>query len=464
VKKSLEDIYFKMSVQIKYSDLTKIQKDIIKKHLIIKSKPKYKESKVIEIRFFIIEGDTIFLPYWFSKCLFRKDFFTNTFGSLDIKEFKGELREEQVSIFEEAFSQITKFRTTSLFVSTGTGKTFISTYMSHKLKCITLVLIHLGTLAKQWLKSYLDVMPELEGRILVICKDVEKEYTKCESPLIVICMINSTHKLPQNIIDSIEFLVIDEAHCFTTEKRLLRLLKVTTNNLRYIQINTATPNSKEDGTYDSIKMLVGSHFIEYKTKKIFNTFIINTELHFLSDGGYVNLMNDVFENSKRNDIVLKLVKDNLDRKIIIVGYRKEHCKFLYEELVKRGFDTSLYYDKNKTYKDAKILIVSYSKVSTGFDEKNKAEDFMNHSDMMIDLSSHAKKGPMQQIIGRIMRTDKIPYVVFLNDRNSTINSHMTKMRRWCRELNGEIHEIKISKFSKLNLNEIMELQKNKSLH
>lgn len=442
-----------MSLTFPFSEIEKYTEEI-KKYLIItpkqKSHTEYASQEPVKFyEIFAKDGiKYIKLPYFFTRCIFKKDLF-NVSHSLEVSKFIGELREEQVEIFKQAYDQITTKKTTSLFLSTGTGKTFLSSYMTYKLKCITLILIHLKTLAGQWALTYLKNMPEIEDNILVVCDELNdslKFMKKCKDPKVIICTVGSTHKIPENILKTVELLIIDEGQCFTSQSRVKGMLCVTNC---YIMVNTATPDSKEDGTYDGVKMLVGNHFVKYERKKEMDVFIFNTGIVFENKNGYVNLVTELSESPERNEFIIKLIEANLDRKIMVVCYRKKHCELLYNTLKDNGHSVALLYEKVSSYKDAKILIVSYSKGSIGFDEETKCENFIGHSDLLIDLGTHAKIAPFKQLIGRVRISN--PFIVFLNDRHSTINSHMTEMRKWCKELNSNIYEIKYKEDINLNL-------------
>ena len=56
-------------------------------------------------------------------------------------------------------------------------------------------------------------------------------------------------KIPQELLDAVGFLIIDEAHTFCTETRIKSLLRVKP---RYIISCTATPD-REDGLYSMIE-------------------------------------------------------------------------------------------------------------------------------------------------------------------------------------------------------------------
>ena len=92
-----------------------------------------------------------------------------------------------------------------------------------------------------------------------------------------------------------------------------------------------------------------------------------------------------------------------------------------------------------------------SKMGVGFDEANFCDDYDGKPSDLLIITQSFKSWPMfEQVRGRGMRADT-PTVVYLNDKHSITRRHMSIIRKWIRETNGEIVELKLDKIKDFRL-------------
>ena len=84
-------------------------------------------------------------------------------------------------------------------------------------------------------------------------------------------------------------------------------------------------------------------------------------------------------------------------------------------------------------------------MGVGFDEANFCADYDGKpSDLLIVTQTFKSWPSFEQVRGRGMRADK-PTVVYLNDKHKITRRHMTIMRKYFRQTNGEIKELRVDK-------------------
>ena len=248
-------------------------------------------------------------------------------------------------------------------------------------------------------------------------------------------------KIPQEIKDDIGCLIIDEAHCFCSPSKVKPMLSFSP---KYIIAETATP-IKDNGMHTMIQSICGTHYIRKTSSKPFKFYIVNTKLNFQTESDknpFGDLLTQQSESNERNKIILDLLEANKKYKTIIITSRKNHCKFLHEKLAEKGLESSELYGSKKNYKAKNILIGTGSKMGVGFDEANYCDDYDgNPSDLLLILYTFASWAPFEQVRGRGMRSENPKLVMFKDEHNIT-KKHFRNIKKWVKESNGEIIEIK----------------------
>ena len=394
------------------------------------------------------------LPYFFSCALFKKKFHTNKDYQNIYEEpngkFTGKLLDRQKEPFKEAIQYLKKHNTVTIALYPGFGKTFMGVMLSWYLNKLTCVLVHRDNVGKQWVKSFKSYFSELKEEEIWFVDNKIKEGAK-----ILVCMDGRTDKIPQEMKDRIGTLIIDEAHCFCSPSKVKPLLSFSP---KYIIAETATPK-KDNGMEKVIQSICGTHYIQKISDKPYHFFIIQTNLKYEMEGSknpFQELTTHQTTSKERNEIILNILKSNQQYKTIVAGNRKEHCKLLHSSLEELGMESSELYGSIKNYKTRNILLGTGSKMGVGFDEANFCDDYDGRpSDLLIMLYTFASWAPFEQVRGRGMRAEK-PNVVIFNDKHPITRKHMTHIRKWVKETNGTIIELKIDKMESFNLDEYKE--------
>jgi len=361
----------------------------------------------------------------------------------DDLEFKGKLLQRQEEPYRQSIEYLKKFNTCTIALYPGFGKTFLGCMLTHKLNKITCILVHRENVGKQWIKSFKSYIPDLKDEDLWYVNDKPKDAK------IMVCMSGRTDKIPVSLRQKVGTLIIDEAHCFCSESRIKPLLSFSP---RFIIAETATP-IKDNGMHKIIQSIAGTHYIKKISNKPYKCYIIQTNLEFVTEGKnpFTDLVTQQCESKERNQLIKNIVRENFDKKIMIASPRTKHCDEICSRIEEMNITPAKLYGTIKNYKTSKVLVGTTSKMGVGFDEANFCDDYDGRPSDLLIITQTFKSWPMfEQVRGRGMRADS-PTVVYLNDKHSITRRHMSIMRKWIRETNGEIIELKLDKIKDFRL-------------
>jgi hypothetical protein len=407
---------------------------------------RYQSASASSVRMIHTNEGKVYLPYRFSCSYFNKILNQDKkYGILDKPrgKFSGKLLERQKEPFKRAVNYLKKYRTVTIALYPGFGKTFMGVMLSWYINQYTCILVHRENIGKQWVKTFLRYLEINEEEVWFV-DDKIKNKAK-----ILVCMDGRIDKIPDWMKEKIGTLIIDEAHCFCAPGKVKALLSLCPN---YIIAETATP-TKDNGLHKVIQSICGTHYIKEISNKAYNFFLIQTNLVFNTTGAnpFGQLLNAQCESQERNKIIIDILKENQDKKTIIATSRTHHCEVLKEILKTEGLESSELYGAIKNYQTKNILIGTGSKMGVGFDEANFCDDYDGRpSDLLIMCYTFASWAPFEQVRGRGMRTDT-PNIIMFNDRHGITRKHFTQIRKWVRETNGTIYEMNINKMKDFNL-------------
>lgn len=406
------------------------------------------------VKMYYCKDKKLYLPYRFACCYFDKFFnqdikFPRIFKAEDggkEGKFSGKLLDRQVEPFAEVMQQLKEYRTATIALYPGFGKTFMGAMLAWKLNYKTCVLVHRDNVGKQWVKTFRNYFDLPDKDICYVDDKLNKEAK------IFVCMARRTDKIPPEIRSQIGVLIIDEAHCFCSPGAVKPMLAFSP---RYTIAETATPQ-KENGMFKVIQSMCGEHFIQKISTKPYFFFLIQTNLAIPVDAASSNnIFNDVLveqcTSEKRNTLIGDILEHNQHYKTIIATPRTEHCEILKKEAEDRGLETSELYGTKKSYIPKNILIGTCSKMGVGFDEANFCDDFDGRpSDLLIMCQTFKSWAPFEQVRGRGMRAEK-PNVIMFNDQHSITKRHFTQIRKWVKETNGIVVEMNVDDIESFNI-------------
>ena len=324
-------------------------------------------------------------------------------------DFKGSLRPIQMPVVDSFLKPEPHDGIISL--QTGGGKTVCALYIASQLKLPTLVLVHNTFLRDQWLERIGAFLPNARiGR-------VQGETLEIEDKDIIVAMLQSLSMkdYPPATFKPIGLVIVDECHHIASEAFSQSIPKITS---KYMLGLSATPERKDklmhvinwflgpmlykSDTADKIDDKVKVEYFEFEPpNKEFNEVILN-------DAGvmFTTLMiNKVVEYEPRNRFLVEILKDvfqEKERQILVLSDRVEHTKVLFEMLPPEIQAESCILGRDvKAEQRAlwcstkRILIATYSMCSEGFDVST-----------LNTLLMSTSRPDIEQIVGRIMRTDK----------------------------------------------------------
>jgi superfamily II DNA or RNA helicase len=324
-------------------------------------------------------------------------------------DFKGSLRPIQMPVVDSFLKPEPHDGIISL--QTGGGKTVCALYIASQLKLPTLVLVHNTFLRDQWLERIGAFLPQARiGR-------VQGETLEIEDKDIIVAMLQSLSmkEYPPATFKPIGLVIVDECHHIASEAFSQSIPKITS---KYMLGLSATPERKDrlmhvinwflgpmlykSDTADKVDEKVKVEYFEFEPpNKEFNEVILNA-----AGVMFTSLMiNKVVDYEPRNRFLVEILKDvfqEKERQILVLSDRVEHTKVLLEMLPPEIQAESCILGRDvKAEQRAlwcstkRILIATYSMCSEGFDVST-----------LNTLLMSTSRPDIEQIVGRIMRTDK----------------------------------------------------------
>jgi superfamily II DNA or RNA helicase len=386
---------------------------------------KYQKDKQPEpIVFYMVKNGIVHVPFLFAASLFQITPNINIEYQKTTIQFNGSLRENQIPVELEAWQQLEKFGATTLALATGFGKTILGASLTVRTKLLTCILVHREILTVQWKQTFEEFT---NANVWIVGE-------KCP-PLIcdvIICMGTRVHHLPDCIKDMIGTLIIDEAHTFCTTGNVQGLLSF---HPKYIIVETATLE-RDDELHSMVYAMAGSHGIFIESNRPFLVMKIKTntkpERKFNYKGGvsWHDLVRDTLFDERRNQIIIDLVKNNLDKNILILTSLVEHVELLNKMIKQAGITSDFMCGTKNSYTEGQVLVGSLSKLGCGFDQKTSCQNFSGKRFNLLILCISIKSYILLvQSIGRIFRSE-FPTVMHLVDEDDIYKTHWYKARKW----------------------------------
>lgn len=336
--------------------------------------------------------------------------------------FKTKLWEIQEQCLQEVAKHLLEHRTTLLALGTGSGKTILSVKLSSIIGRITLVYNPIKTLQDQWASEFAD------NTDAVVWKPGDP--SDPEKAQVIIVTKWDLEKVPENILQKIGLLVVDEFHMTYTEKSVPLLLKT---NPEYVIACTATPedDKKRD---EMLRLMIGSHGVYHYPERDYKIVRVDTGFRVANIQGshgtnWSAIESEICNNIPRNDLIVSIVRQVVsEHKIIILTKQKSQRDYLLKKIGEYGIRTDFLSDKKDNYSECQVLIMTIQKGGTGFDEKNKCQNFSGiRADVLILAASIKSRRLLIQVIGRL-RCEQ-PTIFDLVDRNPICEGHWSRHRR-----------------------------------
>jgi superfamily II DNA or RNA helicase len=326
--------------------------------------------------------------------------------------FNGKLRDiQQAPIDSYIDSVINKKKLGGVIsVPCGFGKTIMAIYVACYFKKKTLFISHKDFLNEQFINSIKLFVPNARiGKIKQSKVDVEDKD-------IVIATLQSLalRDYDNKIFNEFGLVIIDECHHIASEVFSKAFRKM---NIRITLGLSATLNRK-DGLRRVFEWYLGKSVYKFKINNDDCNMIVNLHKYFVYDLEYsyvkmmyngtpniVSMINNICNYMPRNQLIIKLLKDVLDkepeRKILILSERKNQLKILEQFIKDDNIASYGYYVGGMKMSELdisatkQIILATYQMSSEGLNIPT-----LN----TVILASPI--GDIQQSVGRILREKK----------------------------------------------------------
>lgn len=356
--------------------------------------------------------------------------------------FSGILKDKQEFIVNKFINYLKNNFGGLLDIYCGFGKTVLTLKLISMLKLKTLVIVHKGFLADQWVERCEEFLPGVKiGRIQGPIIDIEGKD-------IVIGMLQtlSMHEFPEDQFSEFGFTVVDECHHMSAEVFVRALEKIVT---KYILGLSATMTRK-DGLTKVFKMFMGD--IVHKEirpqdnivtiKGVF--FTSNDEdfnevpLDYRGNPMYSSLISKLCKFNHRSELILRILKNELDnninQQILILSHQKNLLNYLFKAIEYRNIASVGYYiggmkqQDLKISENKKIVLATYQMAAEALDIKS-----------LSSLILATPKSDIVQAVGRILRVKHDnPLVIDIIDQHEVFRKQWIKRKQFYNKNKYEI--------------------------
>ncbi|MFW0694855.1 TOTE conflict system archaeo-eukaryotic primase domain-containing protein [Aliarcobacter butzleri] len=325
------------------------------------------------------------------------------------------LRPEQ----NEAIKEIKKFDYSICVAPPGFGKTLLGAKIFEIRACTTLIVVNKNMLLNQWIERFVDYFGYNKKDIGYLGKG----FNKLNGQIDVATMQSLKNDL--KIIENYSFVIVDECHHIPalTFEQIIKSFKG-----KYILGLSATPNRKDE-LQPILFQQLGEISYEYKKKKTHTNKLQIIRTEFISQAdNYATIINELCIDEDRNNLIVDIIKKNIDRKILLLTDRIEHINVLESLLQKENIDyISVHGSLNKKeqvenmnlVKTKSLILATTSYFGEGID--------FPHLNTILFATPISYYGRLIQYLGRIGRGNQECLAIdFLDSKNAMLNSAYKK--------------------------------------
>jgi len=310
---------------------------------------------------------------------------------IEAPQFTLSLRDEQKKVIQE----IDKKDFCICIAAPGFGKTVIGAKMIEQRSVNTLVIVNKNLLLDQWIDRFCEYFKMDKKQIGYLGKSKNKLTGKLD-----VATMQSLKNNPE-LIKNYSFVIVDECHhipALTFETIIKRFQG------KYILGLSATPNRK-DGMEPLLYQQLGQIAYEHKQVKTGKKEYKVIETDFVSEvDNFTELISEISNDERRNSLIVQLIEEYQNRKILLLSDRIEHIENL--ELLLRNKKIEFISIHGSLKKDIqqKALgeIESNSLVLATTSYFGEGIDFP-HLDTIIFATPISYYGRLIQYLGRIGR-------------------------------------------------------------
>ena len=337
------------------------------------------------------------------------------FEKIETKRILFTLRAEQ----EDAIKEILKYDNSICVAPPGFGKTLIGAKIFEQRAVKTLIIVNKNMLLDQWISRFVDYFGYKKSDIGFLGKSQNRLNGNID-----IATMQSLNNIPE-LVENYTQVIVDECHHIPalTFEQIVKNFKG-----KYILGLSATPNRKDE--LDPILyQQLGNISYEYKKPKTHTNRLLVIKTEFTSSAdNYAAIINELVSNEDRNRQIVKTIKENIDRKILLLSDRIEHLNLLENILKEENIDfVSVHGSQNKKeqvenmqkVKTSSLILATSSFFGEGID--------FPHLNTIIFATPISFYGRLIQYLGRIGRGNQECLAIdFLDSKNAMLNSTYKK--------------------------------------
>lgn len=337
------------------------------------------------------------------------------FENIETKKILFTLRAEQ----EDAIKEILKYDSSICVAPPGFGKTLIGAKIFEQRAVKTLIIVNKNMLLDQWISRFVDYFGYKKSDIGFLGKSQNRLNGNID-----IATMQSLNNIPE-LVENYTQVIVDECHHIPalTFEQIVKNFKG-----KYILGLSATPNRKDE--LDPILyQQLGNISYEYKKPKTHTNRLLVIKTEFTSSAdNYAAIINELVSNEDRNRQIVKTIKENIDRKILLLSDRIEHLNLLENILKEEKIDfVSVHGSQNKKeqvenmqkVKTSSLILATSSFFGEGID--------FPHLNTIIFATPISFYGRLIQYLGRIGRGNQECLAIdFLDSKNAMLNSTYKK--------------------------------------
>lgn len=455
-----------MSIWVSKDELTReIAEQIYKDCTIIEKISWYKQSKggiPIRVLMFCKDESKMYyqIPYYVARKhgfeprnnLWRQVIFEQTDEQGNKKympEFNAQFREYQLDILDEILTYLRIHNTVTLGLPPGFGKTIITAYLFWLSGLLGIFIMDRNTVKDGTITTFRKTMPNL--KLWIVGENNPTEYD------LIICMNERLHQIPHNVKMQIGFFCIDEVHKITTPTQVRTFLDFQP---KYIVFLSAT--LEQSSLYEMAVSCAGPHGCFKTSTTPYYIFAVQTGItgeEEYRNGTKINAVTQksLVNNEIRKRIIQMIIYNHIEfRKFIVMQRVTDGIEYLVENLKNCGITADSLYSTKRDYIQSQVLVGTYSKISTGFDEENACSTYYTNPDKSntaLFINSIASKYVFEQSRMRCRCSDKgleakddnpnkiVQWVIMLIDENRSVKSNFDGLKPWFRETNGTVVDV-----------------------
>lgn len=337
------------------------------------------------------------------------------FEKIETKKVTFTLRPEQ----NDAIKEIKESDFSICVAPPGFGKTLLGAKIFEIRACTTIIVVNKNMLLNQWIERFVDYFSYEKKDIGYLGKGENKLNGKID-----VATMQSLKNNP-DIINNYSFVIIDECHHIPaiTFEQIVKVFKG-----KYLLGLSATPNRKDE-LQPILYQQLGDISYEYKKKKTHTNKLKIIRTSFKSNGdNYATIINELCLDEERNNLIIDTIKNNIERKILVLTDRIEHINILENLLEKEKIDfVCIHGSLNKKEQVANMqLVKNKSLIIATTSYFGEGIDFP-HLNTIMFVTPISYYGRLIQYLGRIGRGNQECLAIdFLDSRNAMLNSAYKK--------------------------------------